>query len=126
MRILKRLRLYPMVVLLCWVVPTAFRAHQSLHPDSHTYTLGATAAFLAPLQGLLDVFVYGLTKNVRYELKAKMCPSLLQSQYNKESDENDDDDDDDESEDDPADNGGAQLTNTVVSDYGSISAPSGW
>jgi len=64
---LKRLALYPLILVICWFFPTLHRIESFFRDDSQF--LNAMHNISESLQGILNAILYGMNENVRFEWK---------------------------------------------------------
>jgi len=70
---IRRLALYPLVLVFCWFFPTLHRIESFFNSD--TKLLNAMHNICESLQGILNSIIYGMSENVRYEWKKYLIMS---------------------------------------------------
>mmetsp|Transcript_24361 Transcript_24361/g.61628 ORF Transcript_24361/g.61628 Transcript_24361/m.61628 type:complete len:486 (-) Transcript_24361:84-1541(-) len=70
----KKLVLFPPILLFCFIPPTAFRLYTLFYPSSPPLQwFSAVAIGCASCQGVLNALAYGMNENVRKEIRARCC-----------------------------------------------------
>lgn len=64
-RVIERLKYYPMILIVCWTFATINRIYDSVHPRSPVFALVILQTMFQTLQGFFNAMVYGLTPSVR-------------------------------------------------------------
>lgn len=71
---INRLKLYPLILIVCWIMPTVNRFQNLADPGNPVVWLACTAVGLSSLQGMWNALVYGFTPGVKAALrKALPC-----------------------------------------------------
>mmetsp|Transcript_22616 Transcript_22616/g.40711 ORF Transcript_22616/g.40711 Transcript_22616/m.40711 type:complete len:297 (-) Transcript_22616:58-948(-) len=70
--ILYKLYLYPVVLFFSYALVTVYRIYNFSTDGAQNFPLAFVSAFFMSMNGLLNALVYGLTKNVRLALVAKL------------------------------------------------------
>lgn len=63
--LIKRLKLYPLILVVCWTWATINRLQNAFSPDNPVFWLYVLQSLFRSLQGLLNCVAYGLQPNVR-------------------------------------------------------------
>lgn len=69
--LIRRLRFYPFVLLICYVSVTIKRIYDFIDPEEGNMTLSLVAASTMCLNGLLNALVYGLTGSVKDAIRQR-------------------------------------------------------
>ena len=65
LRMIERLKYYPLILIVCWIFATINRIYDSVHPNNPILALILLQTIFQSLQGILNALVYGLTPSVR-------------------------------------------------------------
>jgi len=63
--LIKRLKLYPLILVVCWFWATINRLQNAFNPNNEVFWLYVLQVLFRSLQGLLNCVAYGLQPNVR-------------------------------------------------------------
>merc|ERR1711865_623520 len=72
LRVIRRLCLYPLVLMLCWIMPTIHRIYNA-SSDNQIFWLVVAANCSSSVNGLFNAMVYGLNHTLRAEVRACCC-----------------------------------------------------
>eukprot|EP00743_Colponemidia_sp_Colp-15_P003637 GILK01003926.1.p1 GENE.GILK01003926.1~~GILK01003926.1.p1 ORF type:complete len:317 (-),score=26.39 GILK01003926.1:333-1283(-) len=84
MKVLRRLRLYPLVLVVCWISGTVNRIQNFIAPDHPIFVLYLLHILFGSLQGFFNSLVYGFTASVKtaiseaFQRCCGMCGIFLQ------------------------------------------------
>jgi hypothetical protein len=75
LRVVDRLKYYPMILIVCWTFATINRIYDSIHPRSPSLGLIVMQTIFQTLQGFFNAMVYGLTPSVRNVWRESLAKS---------------------------------------------------
>ena len=68
-KLVQKLRMYPLILIFCYTLPTINRIYDFIQPHNMNFWLTFTAGVVMCLAGLLNAVVYGFTDTVRTRIK---------------------------------------------------------
>ena len=77
--LIRRLRFYPLVLIICYAPVTIKRIYDFIDPEEGNLSLGLISACMMCLNGLFNAIVYGFTDSVKYALLQCFLPSRSRS-----------------------------------------------
>eukprot|EP01138_Halocafeteria_seosinensis_P009201 gb/GECG01009403.1/.p1 GENE.gb/GECG01009403.1/~~gb/GECG01009403.1/.p1 ORF type:complete len:438 (+),score=38.00 gb/GECG01009403.1/:1-1314(+) len=86
LNIVKRLRFYPLILVVVWIMATVNRIVEEAK-NEEVYALFFLQKIFSSTQGLLNAFAYGFSSGVREAIRdsiSKQCPSLVKDVYARE------------------------------------------
>lgn len=86
LNIVRRLRFYPLILVVVWIMATINRIVEEAK-DEEVYALFFLQKIFSSTQGLLNAFAYGFSSGVREAIRdsvSKQCPSLVKDVYARE------------------------------------------
>lgn len=75
LRVVDRLKYYPMILIVCWTFATINRIYDSIHPRNPSLGLIMMQTIFQTLQGFFNAMVYGLTPSVRNVWRESLAQS---------------------------------------------------
>lgn len=79
--VIKRLRIYPLVLMICMVPTSLNRIYDTFNPDSPSFELTCIAFGILSCMGLFNAIVYGLTPSVKYSIISALSNSSSYTEY---------------------------------------------
>ena len=70
---MRRMILYPMVLVVCFAPVTIKRVYDIINPDKPVFILAFLAAIFLGCIGTLNALIYGFTDSVRQTITQKCC-----------------------------------------------------
>ena len=96
LKMIRRLRMYPLILVFCWMGATVNRIQNVIYPDKPIYNLYLFQVSTRSLQGVLNAIVYGLNNHVMGEWATLMAGCLKEKGESGTTEEGSSDGDEDE------------------------------
>jgi hypothetical protein len=85
MSLIKRLKWYPIILIVCWIFGTIGRIYNFTSPREPAVWLTILAVFFGAINGLLNAIVYGISGPVKVLIIKSCCPCFGTYEKKKDS-----------------------------------------
>jgi hypothetical protein len=86
LKLIKRLKFYPMILIVCWIFGTINRVYLFVAPNDPQAWLTILHVFFGSINGLFNAIVYGISGPVKVLIVKTCCPCFAPRKKKKQED----------------------------------------